>query len=146
MEGCIGGPCTSGSPLPDLSRSAILGPARLDQRGPGMADEDRMRRGRLTTRKTTGTTEDSAFLQTPDTSFIDTDPWRALRILAEFVEGFDALATAPPAVSVFGSARITDQDPEYAAAREVGTELANAGFSVITGGGPGAMEAANRGC
>jgi uncharacterized protein (TIGR00730 family) len=111
-----------------------------------MADEDRMRRGRLTTRTTTGATEDSAFLQTPDTSFIDTDPWRALRILSEFVEGFDALATAPPAVSVFGSARISPDDPMYRAAQEVGAELATAGFSVITGGGPGVMEAANRGC
>src|SRR5436853_1441225 len=111
-----------------------------------MSDDERRRRGRLVTRKSTGATEDSAFLQTPDTSFIDTDPWRALRILAEFVEGFDALATAPPAVSVFGSARITEQDPEYTVARELGAELARAGFSVITGGGPGAMEAANGGC
>src|SRR5919204_6338301 len=111
-----------------------------------MPDEDRRRRGRLTTRTTTGATEDSAFLQTPDTSFIDTDPWRSLRILSEFVEGFDALATAPPAVSVFGSARITEDDPTYAAAREVGAKLADAGFAVITGGGPGVMEAANRGC
>src|SRR5919204_2945487 len=111
-----------------------------------MPDEDRRRRGRLTTRPVTGATEDSAFLQTPDTSFIDTDPWRALRILSEFVEGFDALATAPPAVSVFGSARITDQDPMYAKAREVGAQLARSGFSVITGAGPGVMEAANRGC
>jgi uncharacterized protein (TIGR00730 family) len=111
-----------------------------------MPDEDRRRRGRLTTRPVTGATEDSAFLQTPDTSFIDTDPWRALRILSEFVEGFDALATAPPAVSVFGSARIAAGEPMYEAAREVGAELARAGFSVITGGGPGVMEAANRGC
>jgi|GraSoiStandDraft_30_1057271.scaffolds.fasta_scaffold154448_2 uncharacterized protein (TIGR00730 family) len=113
-----------------------------------MPDEQytRIRRGRVTTRPTTGVTEDTVFLETPDTSFIHTDTWRTLRIMSEFVEGFDALAGAPPAVSVFGSARITEQDPMYAAAREVGAELANAGFSVITGGGPGIMEAANRGC
>ena len=74
------------------------------------------------------------------------DSWRVFRIMSEFVDGFDALATAPPAVSVFGSARIGEGDPVYTAAREVGRKLAEAGFSVITGGGPGAMEAANRGC
>jgi len=100
----------------------------------------------VTTRPDTGMTEDTVFLQTPDTSFIHTDTWRSLRILSEFVDGFDALATAPPAVSVFGSARIGEGDPVYTAAREVGRKLAEAGFSVITGGGPGAMEAANRGC
>jgi len=112
-----------------------------------MAGGDRrVRRGRIVTPGTSGMTEDTVFLQTPDTSFLDTDTWRSLRILAEFVDGFDALATAPPAVSVFGSARISESDPEYAAAREVGARLADAGFSVITGGGPGVMEAANRGC
>ena len=108
-------------------------------------DQERMRKGRVTTRPDTGMTEDTVFLQTPDTSFIHTDTWRSLRILSEFVDGFDALATAPPAVSVFGSARIGEGDPVYTAAREVGRKLAEAGFSVITGGGPGAMEAANRG-
>src|SRR5439155_11029624 len=67
-------------------------------------------------------------------------------ILSEFVEGFDALASIPQAVSVFGSARIRQDDPMYAAARQVGAELARAGLAVITGGGPGVMEAANRGC
>jgi uncharacterized protein (TIGR00730 family) len=111
-----------------------------------MGDDDRMRRGRLVTRATTGVTEDTVFLKTPDTSFIHTDTWRTLRIMSEFVEGFDALAGAPPAVSVFGSARIGEDDPMYEDAREVGAELAQAGFSVLTGGGPGIMEAANRGC
>ena len=109
-------------------------------------DQERMRKGRVTQRPDTGMTEDTVFLQTPDTSFIHTDTWRSLRILSEFEVGFDALATAPPAVSVFGSARIGEGDPVYTAAREVGRKLAEAGFSVITGGGPGAMEAANRGC
>lgn len=69
-----------------------------------------------------------------------------MRIQAEFVEGFDALARIPRAVSVFGSARLPETDPLYAAARQVGVELAEAGYAVITGGGPGLMEAANRGC
>ena len=111
-----------------------------------MSNPERMRRGRLVTRDRTGVTEDTAFLQTPDTSFIETDTWRALRILSEFVEGFDALAGAPPAITVFGSARVREPDPMYEAARVVGAELAKAGFAVITGGGPRIMEAANRGC
>jgi uncharacterized protein (TIGR00730 family) len=111
-----------------------------------MARERRMRRGRVTTTVGTGTTEDSVLLQRRDSAFVDTDPWRVLRIVAEFVEGFDALARIPPAVSVFGSARIGQDDPFYEAARKVGAELARAGLAVITGGGPGVMEAANRGC
>src|SRR5919198_712307 len=105
-----------------------------------------MRRGRITTTEETGTTEDSFLLERRDPSFIETDPWRVLRILSEFVEGFDALAAIPPAVSVFGSARPASTDPFYDAARSVGAELAGAGLAVITGGGPGVMEAANRGC
>ncbi|MFU0480006.1 TIGR00730 family Rossman fold protein [Gardnerella sp. DNF01192] len=73
------------------------------------------------------------------------DPWRALRIQAEFVDGFDALASLGKAVSIFGSARIKENDPEYSLARTMGSELAKRGFAVITGGGPGIMEAANRG-
>jgi uncharacterized protein (TIGR00730 family) len=111
-----------------------------------MGDRERKRRGRLTVRSSSGMTEDAVFLQRRDATFTDTDPWRALRILAEFVEGFDALAPIPHAVSVFGSARIDASDPMYEAARAVGRELADAGFAVITGGGPGVMEAANRGC
>jgi uncharacterized protein (TIGR00730 family) len=111
-----------------------------------MTKEPAMRRGRVITTKATGITEDSALLQRRDASFIDADPWRVLRILSEFVEGFDALAAIPPAVSVFGSARTSPQDPLYEQARQVGEELARAGLAVITGGGPGVMEAANRGC
>jgi uncharacterized protein (TIGR00730 family) len=74
-----------------------------------------------------------------------TDPWRVLRIQSEFVEGFGALAELGRAVSVFGSARVPRDAPEYALALEVGRRLAEAGYAVITGGGPGAMEAANRG-
>ncbi|HEX3508768.1 MAG TPA: TIGR00730 family Rossman fold protein [Candidatus Dormibacteraeota bacterium] len=74
------------------------------------------------------------------------DPWRVLRILSEFVEGFDALNDVGPAVTVFGSARATADDPYYAAGRQLGAALARRGFAVITGGGPGIMEAVNRGC
>ena len=74
------------------------------------------------------------------------DPWRVLRILSEFVEGFDALSGLGPAVSVFGSARTPREDPFYESARLTGAALAKKGFAVITGGGPGIMEATNRGC
>ncbi len=73
------------------------------------------------------------------------DPWRVLRIQAEFVEGFGQLAELPTAVTVFGSARTPDDSPEYKTGVELGLKLAKAGYAVITGGGPGAMEAANKG-
>ncbi len=78
-------------------------------------------------------------------AFTHSDPWRIMRITGEFVSGFDALAGIGPAVTVFGSARTHENDPMYAAARSVGAALAQAGFATITGGGPGIMEAANRG-
>jgi uncharacterized protein (TIGR00730 family) len=78
-------------------------------------------------------------------AFTHTDPWRILRIQAEFVHGINALADIGAAVSVFGSARVNPEHPWYSAARELGRLLAEAGFAVITGGGPGVMEAANRG-
>ncbi|GII21093.1 LOG family protein [Planosporangium mesophilum] len=74
------------------------------------------------------------------------DAWRALRILSEFVEGFDTLADLPPAVSVFGSARSKPDSREWELAERLGAALARAGYAVITGGGPGVMEAANKGC
>src|SRR5262245_4367953 len=80
-----------------------------------------------------------------DASFLESDAWRALRILGEFVEGFDVLARLGPAVSIFGSARTHHGDPMYAVARTIGRRLAEEGFTVITGGGPGIMEGANRG-
>lgn len=73
------------------------------------------------------------------------ESWRALRILSEFVDGFDTLAELPPAVSVFGSARSKPDAPEWDMARRLGQALARAGYAVITGGGPGVMEAANQG-
>ena len=75
----------------------------------------------------------------------DEDPWRVLRIQAEFVEGFDSLARTGPAVTVFGSARTEQGSPEYLLGEQVGRLLAGAGWTTITGGGPGAMEAVNKG-
>ena len=77
--------------------------------------------------------------------FLHTDPWRVFRIMGEFVEGFDTLAELGPCVSIFGSARISPSDPVYRAAEETARLLVRAGFGVITGGGPGVMEAANKG-
>ena len=92
-------------------------------------------------------TEDRKLLEPPTRpAFLQTDTWRALRILSEFVEGFDALAAVGPAITVFGSARVKPGDPAYDMAREIGKLLAAEGYAVITGGGPGVMEAANRGC
>jgi uncharacterized protein (TIGR00730 family) len=92
-------------------------------------------------------TEDERLLESP-TSAIDftrTDPWRVFRIMGEFVEGFDTLAKTGRAVAIFGSARVPVGDPQYEAARETARLVAEAGFAVVTGGGPGVMEAANRG-
>jgi uncharacterized protein (TIGR00730 family) len=79
------------------------------------------------------------------TDWLHTDPWRVLRIQSEFVEGFGMLAELGRAVSVFGSARTHRDDPEYALGVRLGAALAEAGYAVITGGGPGTMEAANKG-
>ena len=92
------------------------------------------------------TTTDQRLLEGGGTAdWVHQDPWRVLRIQAEFVEGFGSLAEIGPAVSVFGSARLHEGTPEYGLAREVSAELARAGYAVITGGGPGIMEAGNRG-
>jgi hypothetical protein len=91
-------------------------------------------------------TQDERLLETPQPDeFTHSDTWRVFRIMGEFVEGFDELAKVTRGVSVFGSARIPADSPYYAAARETAGLLARAGFAVITGGGPGIMEAANRG-
>ena len=93
-----------------------------------------------------GSTTDQRLLDRRGPSdWVHTDPWRVLRIQSEFVEGFGLLAEMPRAVSVFGSARTPREHPHYAAGVEIGAALARAGYAVITGGGPGAMEAANRG-
>lgn len=93
-----------------------------------------------------GTTTDQRLLESRGTSdWVHTDPWRVLRIQAEFVDGFGTLAELGPATCVFGSARTRPDDPLYAAAEQLGRRLAEAGQAVITGGGPGIMEAANKG-
>ncbi|MGY1618826.1 TIGR00730 family Rossman fold protein [Geodermatophilus sp. SYSU D00691] len=93
-----------------------------------------------------GTTTDQRLLdRRGPTDWVHTDPWRVLRIQSEFVEGFGLLAELPRAVSVFGSARTPRDHPHYAAGVQLGAALVQAGYAVITGGGPGAMEAANRG-
>ena len=93
-------------------------------------------------------TEDEKLLHTRSDErrdFTRTDTWRVLRITSEFIEGFDTLATIEKGVTVFGSARIGPDDPHYEKARETSRLLAEAGFAIITGAGPGIMEAANRG-
>lgn len=110
----------------------------------GMMDEER---GRLEARHgRRRRTEDERLLSGPDRAASrEKDAWRVLRIMGEFVDGFDELAELGPAVTLFGSARISPDDAMYAAAVEVGRLLGEAGFTIITGGGPGAMEAGNRG-
>jgi uncharacterized protein (TIGR00730 family) len=93
-----------------------------------------------------GATQDEQLLESPrPDEFTHTDPWRVFRIMGEFVEGFDELATLTRGISIFGSARSKPDDDDYRAAQETAALLAEAGFAVITGGGPGIMEAANRG-
>jgi uncharacterized protein (TIGR00730 family) len=131
------------------------GPAQPDGR-PGQPDVRRrqarhrgpiMLRGGEPDPSMQGTTTDQRLLdRRGPTDWVHTDPWRVLRIQSEFVEGFGLLAELPRAVSVFGSARTPRDHPHYALGVELGAALARAGYAVITGGGPGAMEAANRGC
>ncbi|WP_438024544.1 TIGR00730 family Rossman fold protein [Sorangium sp. So ce233] len=96
-------------------------------------------------------TEDEQLLNRPELArpvaadFTQSDPWRVLRIMGEFVAGFDALAHVDAAVAIFGSARTRRDDPDYAACVELARRLGERGFAIITGGGPGIMEAANRG-
>ncbi len=97
-------------------------------------------------RQAPGTTQDEQLLESPrPDEFKHTDPWRVFRIMGEFVEGFDELATLTRGIAIFGSARTRPDDPDYKAAQETAALLSAQGFAVITGGGPGIMEAANRG-
>src|SRR5207302_8450783 len=120
--------------------------------GPNGADGERPRerqRGPVVLRRDRrheATTTDQRLLDSRGPSaWVHTDPWRVMRIQAEFVEGFGALAELPRAVTVFGSARTARDHPEYQLGRDIGAALAQAGFAAITGGGPGSMEAVNRG-
>jgi uncharacterized protein (TIGR00730 family) len=140
------------------SAAPVLEPAAAHPAGEATpvngTNHERRRSGRVTYRPKAAAmltvharTEDERLLaSSARPAFLDSDPWRSLRILAEFVEGFDALAAIGKAVTIFGSARVHEDDPYYAKARELAGLLAKEGFAVITGGGPGIMEAANRGC
>jgi uncharacterized protein (TIGR00730 family) len=109
---------------------------RFFQQGPVIRSEGQVQ----------STTTDQRLLDSRGaTEWVHTDPWRVLWIQSEFVEGFGTLAELGPAVSVFGSARTKPDSPYYAAAEELGAKLVGAGLTVITGGGPGLMEAANKG-
>jgi uncharacterized protein (TIGR00730 family) len=118
-----------------------------------MTDNDRKlpferRRGPVIMRRSqvpTGTTDQRLLDTGGPSDWVHTDPWRVLRIQAEFIEGFGSLAELGPAISVFGSARSNPGDRDYEQGVVLGGRLAEAGFAVITGGGPGAMEAANKG-
>jgi uncharacterized protein (TIGR00730 family) len=93
-------------------------------------------------------TEDAKLLRQPGgrrDDFTKTDPWRVLRIMGEFIEGFDVLSSLDKGATIFGSARTGPDDPMYQAAQETAQLLAKAGFAIITGAGPGIMEAANKG-
>lgn len=106
-------------------------------------DEETTNRGNPQSPKTT---QDEQLLESPrPDEFTHTDPWRVFRIMGEFVEGFDELASLNRGISIFGSARSKPDDPDYAAAQETAALLVAEGYAVITGGGPGIMEAANRG-
>ncbi|MGA3057619.1 MAG: TIGR00730 family Rossman fold protein [Candidatus Limnocylindrales bacterium] len=153
-------PDTSERPAPNAAPSPVAGSGAGSGAGNGGVNGDanvtheRRRSGRVTYQPkaaailtTHARTEDERLLDTgARPAFLDSDPWRSLRILAEFVEGFDALASIGKAVTIFGSARVEEGDPYYAKARKLAGLLAKEGFAVITGGGPGIMEAANRGC
>jgi hypothetical protein len=96
-------------------------------------------------RREATTTDQRLLDQRGPSDWVHTDPWRVLRIQAEFTEGFGALAELPRAVTIFGSARTKRDEPEYELGMRIGRAVAEAGFAVITGGGPGTMEALNRG-
>ncbi len=134
--------------------SASIDPERM--RSAGLSSDEsssdghtpQKQRGPVTLRRgqVQETTTDQRLLDSRGPSdWVHSDPWRVLRIQTEFVEGFGLLAELPRAVSVFGSARTPAEHPDYAMAQKLGGALASAGWAVITGGGPGIMEAANRG-
>jgi uncharacterized protein (TIGR00730 family) len=130
------GPGQADEPLRRHDRSIHPDRPRQKSRGPIV-----MRRGQVQT----STTDQRLLDSRGPSDWVHTDPWRVLRIQSEFVEGFGMLAELGPAISVFGSARTGPDHPDYEKTRQLGRELAQAGFAVITGGGPGIMEAANRG-
>src|SRR5690606_38457762 len=122
-------------PMNDASENWYSPPSPQRHKGPVV----------LRGRQARGSTTDQRLLDSRASGdWVHTDPWRVLRIQAEFVEGFGAMANVGPAISVFGSARTSREHAEYAAADDVGRLLVCAGYAVSTGGGPGIMEAANK--
>jgi uncharacterized protein (TIGR00730 family) len=102
----------------------------------------------MTNLKSSSGSEDAQILESSAHgagTFTSSDPWRVLRIMGEFVAGFDSLADLGPAVTIFGSARVPDDHPQYQSTKETARLLGKAGFSIISGGGPGLMKAANEG-
>src|SRR5262245_28776992 len=122
--------------IPPEDREPGSGKPAEKQRGPVRLRRDQVQ---------TSTTDQRLLDSRGPSDWVHTDPWRVLRIQSEFVEGFGMLAELGPAISVFGSARTGPDHPDYDKARQLAGGLAQAGFAVITGGGPGIMEAANRG-
>jgi uncharacterized protein (TIGR00730 family) len=124
-------------------------PERRAVQEPASGETPERQRGPVTLRRSQvqPSTTDQRLLDSRGLSdWVHTDPWRVLRIQSEFVEGFGLLAEVPRAVTVFGSSRTPTDHPDYEIGRAVGAALARAGLAVITGGGPGTMEAVNRGC
>lgn len=132
----------TGSPITASTTDAISLPASADVPGP------QRRKGPVLLRRGAveqSTTDQRLLDSRGPTDWLHADPWRVLRIQSEFVEGFGQLAQLGPAISIFGSARTASHDPAYQAAEELAAGLVESGFAVITGGGPGIMEAANKG-
>lgn len=119
-----------------MSDEGVFQPGTGYRKGPVL-----LRRGQIPEQ----TTDQRLLAKGGDTDWLHGDPWRVMRIQSEFVEGFGALAEIGPAVSVFGSARTKADHPDYAMGEEVARRLVDAGYAVMTGGGPGTMEAANKG-
>ncbi len=129
-------PASGEPPLPEADQPDADSHPREKHRGPVL-----MRRGQVQR----STTDQRLLDSRGPTDWVHMDPWRVMRIQSEFVEGFGQLAELGPAVSVFGSARTPRGHREYVLGEELGAALARAGYAVITGGGPGVMEAVNKG-
>jgi uncharacterized protein (TIGR00730 family) len=147
LAGLTPRPRVDGEAAPQ-ERSAYSGAVDPTPNPPRPADRD-YHQGPVVMRgsKVPGSTTDARLLDSRGSAdWLHTDPWRVMRIQSEFVTGFGALAEVGPAVSVFGSARTRPDHPTYELGVRVGAALVAAGYAVITGGGPGVMEGANRGC